>query len=107
MAARLAGHETKIVFEFPIRINNRSFWSLNGGLALMTLVSLAPSGFYQFYYAVRDGLWYARSPEIASGEVIRALAWARVGPDLIFIFGALMMFAFVIRGVWLTFVKRV
>ncbi len=78
-----------------------SFWGLNGGLALMTLVSLAPSGFYQFYYAVRDGLWYARSPEITSGEVIRALAWARIGPDLIFGFGALLMFIFVARGIWL------
>jgi nitric oxide reductase subunit B len=50
------------------RLLKWSFWGLNGGLALMTLVSLAPSGFYQFYYAVRDGLWYARSPEITSGR---------------------------------------
>ncbi|MDZ7400262.1 MAG: nitric-oxide reductase large subunit, partial [candidate division KSB1 bacterium] len=34
-----------------------SFWGLNGGLMLMTVLSLIPSGFYQFYYAVRDGLW--------------------------------------------------
>jgi nitric oxide reductase subunit B len=79
-----------------------SFWGLNGGLALMAVVSLAPSGFYQFYYAVRDGLWYARSPEITSGEVVRALAWARIGPDLIFAAGALSLLAFVARAIWLS-----
>jgi nitric oxide reductase subunit B len=68
----------------------------------MTFVSLVPSGFYQFYYAVRDGMWYARSPEIASGEVIRNLAWARIGPDLIFSAGALLMLVFVARAIWLS-----
>jgi nitric oxide reductase subunit B len=72
----------------------------------MTILSLAPSGFYQFYYAVRDGIWYARSPEIASGEVLRAFAWARVGPDIIFAFGALMLLFFVARAVWVTFIKK-
>ena len=76
------------------RLLEWSFWGLNGGLALMTVVSLAPSAFYQFYYAVKDGLWYARSPEITSGEVFRALALTRIGPDLIFDAGALLLFAF-------------
>jgi nitric oxide reductase subunit B len=84
------------------RLLKWSFWGLNGGLALMTVVSLAPSGFYQFYYAVRDGLWYARSPAITSGEVVRALAWARIGPDLIFAAGALLLFVFVGRAIWLS-----
>lgn len=83
-----------------------SFWGLNGGLALMTVVSLAPSGFYQFYYAVRDGLWYARSPEITSGEVIRRLAWARIGPDLIFGAGALLLLVFVGRAIWLSRARK-
>ncbi|MBK6846303.1 MAG: nitric-oxide reductase large subunit [Proteobacteria bacterium] len=76
-----------------------SFWGLNGGLLLMTVVSLLPSGFYQFYYAVRDGLWYARSPEITSGPVLRLLSWARVGPDLIFAGGAFLLLAFVVRAI--------
>ena len=79
---------------------------LNGGLALMTVVSLVPSGFYQFYYAVRDGMWYARSPEIASGEVIRKLAFARVGPDLIFAAGALLLLVFVGRAIWLSRARK-
>ncbi len=71
----------------------------------MTLVSLAPSGFYQFYYAVRDGLWYARSPEITSGEVMRNLAFARIAPDLVFAVGALLLLVFVARAIYIT-VKR-
>jgi len=50
------------------RLLKWSFWGLNGGLLLMTVVSLIPSGFYQFYFAVRDGMWYARSPEIARAK---------------------------------------
>jgi nitric oxide reductase subunit B len=82
-----------------------SFWGLNGGLALMALLSLAPSGFYQFFYAVRDGLWYARSPEITSGEVMRNLALARIAPDLVFAVGALILLVFVARAIYIT-VKR-
>ncbi len=84
------------------RLLKWSFWGLNGGLALMTLVSLAPAGFYQFYFAVRDGMWYARSPEIASGEVIRALVNARIVPDIIFAAGQLLLLVFVGRAVWLS-----
>ena len=87
------------------RLLKWSFWGLNGGLASMTIVSLAPSGFYQFYYAVRDGLWYARSPEITSGEVMRNLAWARIGPDLVFGVGALLLFVFVGRAIYMTVKK--
>ena len=84
------------------RLLKWSFWGLNGGLLLMTVVSLVPSGFYQFYFAVRDGMWYARSPEIASGEVIRTLAKLRIIPDLIFAAGAVLMLVFVVRAVVLT-----
>jgi nitric oxide reductase subunit B len=68
----------------------------------MTVVSLVPSGFYQVYFAVRDGMWYARSPEIASGEVIRTLAKTRILPDMIFASGAVLMLVFVVRAVVLT-----
>jgi nitric oxide reductase subunit B len=79
------------------------FWCLNGGLLGMTLLSLLPAGFYQAYYAVRDGLWYARSPEIASGPVIRALSLARVVPDLVFWCGAFLALVFTGRAVLMTF----
>jgi nitric oxide reductase subunit B len=83
-----------------------SFWGLNGGLALMAVFSLIPSGFYQLYFAVKYGLWFARSPEITSGPVIRAFAWARLIPDVIFSVGAVVLFLFLLRAVWLTFIKK-
>ncbi|MFZ2634246.1 MAG: nitric-oxide reductase large subunit [Desulfosalsimonadaceae bacterium] len=83
-----------------------SFWGLNGGLVSMMVFSLIPSGFYQFYYAVKYGLWFARSPEIASGPVIRALSWARLVPDLIFSTGAMLLFLFLLRAIWMTFIRK-
>jgi nitric oxide reductase subunit B len=80
-----------------------SFWGLNGGLAAMAVFSLIPSGFYQFYFAIRDGLWFARSPEITSGPVIRFFSWMRLAPDLIFAAGAVLLMAFLVRAVWVSF----
>jgi len=88
------------------RVLKWSFWGLNGGLAAMATFSLIPTGFYQFYYAVKYGLWYARSPEITTGEVIRMLSWARMVPDVIFSIGAFALLLFLIRGIWLSFLKR-
>lgn len=83
-----------------------SFWGLNGGLVSMAVFSLIPAGFYQLYFAVKYGLWFARSPEITSGPVMRALSWARLVPDLIFAAGAILLFVFLLRAVWLTFIKK-
>jgi nitric oxide reductase subunit B len=83
-----------------------SFWGLNGGLASMAVFSLIPSGFYQLYFAVKYGLWFARSPEITSGPVIRALSWARLVPDVIFATGAIVLFIFLLQAIWLTFIKK-
>jgi nitric oxide reductase subunit B len=88
------------------RLLKAGFWGLNGGLLAMTFLSLVPSGFYQFYFAVKHGLWYARSPEIASGPVMRTLSFLRVGPDLVFMAGAALMLIFAVRAAWMSFVKR-
>ena len=87
------------------RLLKWSFWGLNGGLAAMAVFSLIPSGFYQLFYAIKEGLWYARSPEIASGPVIRAFSWARLVPDVIFAAGAILLFFFLVRAIWLSFVR--
>jgi len=80
-----------------------SFWGLNIGLVTMTVFTLIPSGFYQIYFAVKYGIWYARSPEITSSMIMKTFAWLRVGPDLVFFAGAAILFTFVVRGVYLTF----
>lgn len=83
-----------------------SFWGLNGGLVLMTVLTLIPSGFYQFYFAVSKGLWYARSPEIATSDFIRTVSWIRILPDIIFFTGGLLLVVFVIRGTYLSFFAK-
>jgi nitric oxide reductase subunit B len=83
-----------------------SFWLLNGGLMGMTVLSLAPSGFYQMYYAIKYGTWYARSPEITSGPVVRLFNYLRITPDLVFTAGGLLLVIFVVRAVVLTYGKK-
>lgn len=87
------------------KLLKNSFWCLNIGLLAMTFISLVPSGFYQFYHAVRSGIWYARSPEITSGPVIRTFSYMRIGPDLVFIAGAILLFVFLARAVWISFFR--
>ena len=83
-----------------------SFWGLNGGIFLMTVISLIPSGFYQFYHAVNRGMWYARSPEVTTSDFIRTVSWLRMGPDIIFVSGAFLLLIFLVRGTWLSFIKK-
>ncbi len=88
------------------RLLKWAFWLLNGGLLSMTILTLAPSGFYQLYYAISKGIWFARSPEIAAGPVIRTLNYIRILPDLVFSAGAILIFTFVLRATWMSFAKR-
>jgi nitric oxide reductase subunit B len=80
------------------RLLKWGFWLLNGGLLAMTIFSLAPSGFYQLYQSVKYGLWFARSPEITSGTVMKTLSLMRIIPDLTFIAGAVVMVIFIFRA---------
>jgi nitric oxide reductase subunit B len=61
-----------------------AFWGLNIGLAMMVFMSLLPAGIYQAYWAVAEGLWYARSAEIIHSPVMEALVWLRVPGDVVF-----------------------
>jgi nitric oxide reductase subunit B len=88
------------------RLLKWSFWLLNGGLLGMTVLSLAPSGFYQMYQAIRFGTWYARSPEITSGPVMQLFSYLRIAPDLVFTTGGILMVIFVIRSIVLTYGKK-
>jgi len=63
----------------------------------MTVLSLLPSGFCQFYFSVKNGLWYARCPEIASNPAISAFAWARIALDIVFAAGVILLLVFVGR----------
>jgi nitric oxide reductase subunit B len=81
------------------RLLKVAFWGLNGGLAGMIVLSLLPAGIYQFAIGIREGLWYARSPEVTGSAFIHAVTWARVLPDVVFLGGGVALFAFVVRAI--------
>jgi nitric oxide reductase subunit B len=67
-----------------------SFWSLNIGLALMMFVNLIPLGTIQLYDSSLNGYWHAREPELFQSSLVRAIEWARLPGDLLFIVGGIL-----------------
>ena len=74
-----------------------SFWSLNVGLALMSLLSLLPVGLLQARASIEYGTWYARSAEFMQSGSMQALRWMRVPGDIVFSIGA-AAFAYFLLG---------
>jgi nitric oxide reductase subunit B len=72
-----------------------SFWSLNGGLMAMCVLSLLPVGLMQTWASVENGYWYARSPEFMQTDVMQTLRWMRIPGDTIFFLGAVGLVVFV------------
>jgi nitric oxide reductase subunit B len=66
-----------------------AFWAMNGGLALMVLLSLLPIGLAQTWASVERGLWYARSAEFLQLPALQTLRWLRMIGDGVFLSGAL------------------
>jgi nitric oxide reductase subunit B len=72
-----------------------SFWSLNGGLMAMCVLSLLPVGLMQTWASVDHGYWYARSPEFLQTPLMQNLRWMRVPGDTVFFLGAVALVLFV------------
>jgi len=72
-----------------------SFWSLNGGLLAMCLLSLLPVGLLQTWASVENGYWYARSAEFMQTPLMQTLRWMRVPGDTVFFFGAVALVLFI------------
>ena len=71
----------------PILVRT-AFWSLNGGIALMMVLSMLPTDLYQFYQNIHYGMWYAHSGQIVEDPLIQNLAKMRsVGGNLFVWFG--------------------
>ncbi|MBV1777443.1 nitric-oxide reductase large subunit [Burkholderiaceae bacterium DAT-1] len=79
------------------KLLSKAFWCLNIGLAMMVFLSVLPSGIYQAWASVSQGLWYARSPEIVHSAVMHGFVWARVPGDIVFAIGALYLALFAAR----------
>ena len=74
-----------------------SFWTLNVGLALMSLLSLLPVGLLQAWASIQYGTWYARSAEFMQSGTMQTLRWMRVPGDIVFSIGA-AAFAWFVLG---------
>ena len=75
------------------------FWGLNGGLMLMLVFSLIPSGLYQFVQSLEQGTWYARSAAEVQGPLMRTFTWLRMPGDVVFGLGALAVIFFTFKAV--------
>jgi nitric oxide reductase subunit B len=73
-----------------------AFWAINIGLALMVLISLIPIGLMQTWASVQHGMWYARSAEFMSRDIVHFFVWMRIIGDTIFSIGALALVWFII-----------
>jgi nitric oxide reductase subunit B len=89
--------------ELPDRLLGFSFWTINGGLAAMVLLSVLPVGLLQTWAAVEHGYWYARSPEFLQSGAMDTLRWLRVIGDTTFAIGT---FAFVLAILRATIGRR-
>lgn len=72
-----------------------AFWSLNGGLMGMCMLSLLPVGLMQTWASVEHGYWYARSAEFLQTPLMQQLRWMRVPGDTVFFLGAVALVLFV------------
>jgi nitric oxide reductase subunit B len=77
-----------------------AFWALNGGLAMMVLMSLLPMGAMQAWASVSHGLWYARSAEFMHQPLMETFVWLRVPGDIVFSVGPMLLAVFALR-LWL------
>ncbi|MBK8960281.1 MAG: nitric-oxide reductase large subunit [Proteobacteria bacterium] len=82
------------------RVLSWTFWSLNGGLAMMVFMSLLPAGIYQAWASISHGLWYARSPEVIHSKVMEGLVWLRVPGDIVFAVGGVLLACYAARLLW-------
>lgn len=79
-----------------------SFWAMNGGLALMVLLSLLPIGLAQTWASVEEGLWFARSADFLQTPLLENLRWMRMVGDTVFLSGvaALAWFTIGLKTGW-------
>ncbi|MCE1228348.1 MAG: hypothetical protein LWX11_02485, partial [Firmicutes bacterium] len=69
----------------------------------MLVMSLIPSGIYQFMQGIQHGMWYARSAEVVQSSFMRTTTWLRMPGDVLFGLGALAIVLFTVKavkGVW-------
>jgi len=80
------------------RLLSVSFYGLNLGLLVMSLVTLFPVGIAQAWTSYKDGLWVARDASFFNGTLVSTLGQLRIVPDtVIIVFGVLPLAYFLFR----------
>ncbi len=75
-----------------------SFWGLNIGLLIMTLVTLFPIGIAQVWTSYKEGLWMARDASFFEKPLVSLLGQLRIIPDtIIIVLGVLPLVYFLFR----------
>ena len=67
------------------RLLKVTFWGFNGGLFVMSMLTLLPVGLLQARDSFLYGTWFARSAEFYNGPAVQLLGKLRAVPDLIII----------------------
>ncbi|MFB6266850.1 MAG: nitric-oxide reductase large subunit [Halodesulfurarchaeum sp.] len=75
---------------WPRTTFKRAFWAMNGGLALMLVLSVIPVGFLQLDTVLSSGYDAARSAAFYNSDAVQFLLWARMPGDLLIIAGSLL-----------------
>lgn len=73
-----------------------SFWTMNIGLFLMTVISILPIGIRQAIASIDQGYWYARSAEFMQTPIMDTFRWLRVPGDILLALGEVLLLVFII-----------
>ena len=73
-----------------------SFWCINIGLLLMTVVSILPIGILQAHESITNAYWSARSAEFMQQDIMQTLRWLRVPGDSFVAIGEVLLVLFII-----------
>lgn len=73
-----------------------SFWTMNIGLFLMTMISILPIGIRQAIASIDHGYWYARSAEFMQTPLMDTFRWLRIPGDTLLAIGEVLFLVFII-----------
>ncbi len=85
-----------IKYQWKTGLLKIAFWTMNGGLMLMLLLSLMPVGLLQTIASVKEGMWYARSMDFMQHGAMQTFRWLRIVGDSVFAVGAIALAVFVV-----------
>ena len=83
-------------YEWNDKLMGASFWCINIGLLLMTVVSILPFGILKAHDSITIAYWSARSAEFIQQDIMQTLRWLRVPGDSFVAIGEVLLVLFII-----------